>query len=413
MAKTNFIDRFREAAGVLAGNLRAVRIGVKDDVDLSRISQSLDYGVSVDNKGALCNTAYYAGIRIISENIASLPKSVKRSNGADLTSAPEHPVNALLHKPNGYTNGFAFWSSIATWLKDWGNAYAIIERDRKGNPRALHQVCPDKVKVAMVQGAKKYYEVKFLDSAFEHLNGVYSDDNMLHFMEVSLDGVVGINPVVYNANSLAKAAAQEKFAADFFRKGGQIKAVMETDGNMGDDRYEAFMKHFSMSAQNFDTPLLEYGVKYKPLSVNPEAAQLLQSQIFSIQDICRILGLPPHMVADLSHATFSNIEHQTIQFVQYTLRPLCKRLEVELETKLFRSSELDKYHIKFSLDGLLRGDTSARSAYYHNAILDGYMSRNEVRQLEGLESKEGLDDMLYPLNTGVVGQTLNEEVNNE
>jgi HK97 family phage portal protein len=114
------------------------------------------------------------------------------------------------------------------------------------------------------------------------------------------------------------------------------------------------------------------------------------------------------MVAELSHATFSNIEHQTIQFVQYSLRPTVKRMEDELERKLFFEYEQDTYSVKFSLDGLLRGDTQARSAYYHNAILDGYMSRNEVRELEGLQHKDGLDDMLYPLNTGVVGKDNDE-----
>ena len=116
------------------------------------------------------------------------------------------------------------------------------------------------------------------------------------------------------------------------------------------------------------------------------------------------------MLAELTHATFSNIEHQTIQFVQYSLRPTVKRLEDELEAKLFFSGEQDVFSVKFSLDGLLRGDTKARSEYYHGAVLDGYMSRNEVRELEGLPRKEGLDDMLYPLNTGVVGKS---DENNE
>lgn len=115
------------------------------------------------------------------------------------------------------------------------------------------------------------------------------------------------------------------------------------------------------------------------------------------------------MVAELSHATFSNIEHQTIQFVQYSLRPTVKRLESELENKLFTGSEAGTYSVKFALDGLLRGDTQARSAYYHNAILDGYLSRNEVREMEGRPRIEGLDDYLYPLNTGVVGKEDNNE----
>lgn len=213
-----------------------------------------------------------------------------------------------------------------------------------------------------------------------------------------------MNPVIYNALALGKSLATEKFASEFYERGGNLKAVLETEGHLGDEEFNAFMTHFKKSARNFETPLLEYGVKYKQLSVNPVAAALIQSETLSIQDVCRIINIPPHMVAELSHATFSNIEHQTIQFVQYSLRPTVKRLEDELERKLFTESEQEVYSVKFSLDGLLRGDTQARSSYYHNAILDGYMSRNEVREMEGLQHKDGLDDMLYPLNTGVVGK---------
>ena len=203
--------------------------------------------------------------------------------------------------------------------------------------------------------------------------------------------------------------AQEKFGGEFYKKGGNIKAVLETDGNLGDDAYARFLAHFAQ-AQNFETPLLEYGIKYKQLSVNPVAAQLIQSETMSIQDVARILNVPPHMIAELSHATFSNIEHQTIQFVQYSLRPVVKKIEVELESKLLFTDEQMTMSIKFSLDGLLRGDTTARSAFYHNAILDGYMSRNEVRSLEGLEHAEGLDDFLVPLNVMTIGSDGN--VNN-
>lgn len=398
---TGVVSRFKAAA-------RAFRVDSKTNIVDG--SHDVDFGTTVDNQSALKNTAYYAGIRIIGENLASLPRSVKKWSERGIVKAPSHPLNRLLHRPNDYTNGFAFWFTMALWLKDWGNAYALIERSDKGGAIALHQAHPSNVRVTMSNG-RKWYKVRFDSADLSRLNGTYSDEDMIHVMEVSTNGITGINPVVYNCMALEKAAAQEKFAAEFYRKGGNIKAVMETDRNLGDDQYEAFMGHFQQAAQNFDTPLLEYGVKYKQLSVNPVAAQLLQSETLSIQDVCRILGIPPHMVADLSHATFSNIEHQTIQFVQYTLRPMVKRFEAELEEKLLFDSERDYYSIDFNLDGLLRGDTAARSAYYHNAILDGYLSRNEVRELEGFEYKEGLDDMLYPLNTGVVGKEINQEEN--
>ena len=364
------------------------------------------FGVSVTNQAALKVTAFYAGIRIRSENIASFPKYVKRQTKAGLVDDKRHPAYRVINvRPNSYTNKFDFWNVINTWLDGWGNAYAWIQRDGNGDPIALHQIHPTWVAGITIVNGKKWYKIVALDKDFQWLNGTYSDDDMLHFMLVTLDGIKGVNPVIYNALALGKSLATEKFASEFYERGGNLKAVLETEGNLGDKEYETFMKHFKQSARNFDTPLLEYGVKYKQLSVNPVAAALIQSETLSIQDVCRIINIPPHMVAELSHATFSNIEHQTIQFVQYSLRPTVKRLEDELERKLFTESEQEVYSVKFSLDGLLRGDTQARSSYYHNAILDGYMSRNEVRELEGLQHKDGLDDMLYPLNTGVVGKT--------
>ena len=372
-----------------------------------------DFGVAVNNRSALNLTALFAGIRIISENVASLPKVVRRYDPerGQLEDRRHAAYRAINVRPNSYTNVFDFWACIVTWVIGWGNAYALIRRRGDGSIE-LHQIHPSCVTITIVNG-RKWYKVVMINPDLADFNGVYSDDEILHFMLITTDGVIGLNPVVYNAMAIGKAIATEQFGSEFFARGGNIRAVMETDGEMGEDDYQVFMQRFNDSSRNFQTPLLEYGIKYKQLNVEPIAAQLVQSETLSIQDVARILNLPPHMLGELSHATFSNIEHQTIQFVKYTLRPLVKRLEVELESKLFFSREIDLYGVKFVLDGLLRGDTAARSTFYHNAILDGYMSRNEVREMEGMERKEGLDAFLYPLNTGVVGDDGNMEENQD
>lgn len=385
--------------------LRGFRVSA-DSSPLSPYMNDIDFGVTVNNDAAMKLSAFFAGIRLISENIASLPKSVKKVDSyGSSTSDRQHAANYVLHHPNDYTNAMTFWMTIVSWLKGWGNGFALIVRDKFGNPKALHQLHPNNVQVKLING-RKWYKVTISDPDFKFLEGTYPDEDMLHFMELSLDGIVGVNTVIYNAMALGKSLAQEKFAGEFYKKGGNIKAVLETDANLGDDAYNNFIKHFNTSS-NFETPLLEYGIKYKQLSVNPVAAQLIQSETLSIQDIARILNVPPHMIAELSHATFSNIEHQTIQFVQYSLRPVVRKIEVELENKLLFDSEKEMISIKFSLDGLLRGDTQARSAFYHNAILDGYMTRNEVRSLEGLEHAPGLDDFLVPLNVATVDENGN------
>ena len=397
--KTSFWDRFRRDSV----SKRDIRVAAGNDSPIFSPINS-DFGVAVNNDSALRVTALYAGIRLLSENIASLPKDVRRKTDTGMVSDESHQAYRLIYiRPNRYTSSFAFWSVLVTWIKGWGNSYAVIERDNSGKPIALHQMHPSYLVGFTVVNGRKWYKFIHPDPDFSFLSGTYSDDDVLHFMELTLDGLRGVNPIIYNAAAIGKSIATEKFAGEFYKRGGNVRGVLETDKSFGEEARRNFMSSFNNS-ENFGTPLLEFGVKYKQLSIDPVAAQLVQSETFSLQDICRILNVPPHMIAELSHATFSNIEHQTIQFVQYSLRPIIKRIEEELETKLFDTREVGKYDVKFILDGLLRGDTQARSAYYHNAILDGYMSRNEVRELEGLEHREGLDEMLYPLNTGVVGK---------
>lgn len=393
----------RERTQGLMTRLRSLFVGPKDEapVDESKVYGHLDYGTHVNNETALKINAYYAGIKLLSENIASLPKGVFSENGEGKRSIPTHHVNRLLHHPNAYTNSFDFWASITAQMVDWGKAVAWIERDGSGKPVALHSTVPGSAVATYVKG-RRFWRFQLSNIRLDGPRQPVSEDDVLCFTLLSINGIEGVNPVLLGAQSLDKCLAQESFASDFYRKGGNIRAVMETDGSMGDDRYRKFVEHFSYSSRNFETPLLEYGVKYKQLNANPAVTALLPSETMSIQDICRLLCIPPHMLAELSHATFSNIEHQDIQFVKYTLRPLCKRLECEIERKLLSMEE--GVGVEFSLQGLLRGDTATRSAYYHNAILDGYLSRNEVRALEGYPRVEGLDDYLYPVNMAVVGK---------
>jgi len=366
-------------------------------------NNGIDAGVTVNGDTALRYTAVYAAIKLLSENIAGLPKEVMvKTDDGGFLPATGHPAFRLLSgDPNPYTDSFTFWFTIIAWLEGKGNAFAVI-RHEKGRPVALHQVNPDWVKVLFVEG-EKMYSVKSMDPDFAFLDGIYLEHEMLHFMLFTLDGLVGVDPISYNAAAIGEGIAAQKFTSDFYRTGGAIKGVLETEQALGDDDYEKFMKHYEQSAGNFRTPLLEYGFKYKSINLSPEAAQLLQSKTFTIDDIARIFCIPPHMLAELSHATFSNIEQQNIFFGEYSLRPICKRLEKQLERKLFLEAEVEQYHVKFDLNGLMRGDASARAVYYEKGINAGWMTPNEAREYEGLRRLPGLDEPRIPLNYTTVG----------
>jgi len=366
-------------------------------------NNGIDAGVVVNDDTALRFTAVYAAIKLLSENIAGLPKDVlvKTDDGGFLPATEHAAFRLLAGNPNSYTDAFTFWFTIIAWLEGKGNAYAII-KESKGRPVELHQVNPDWVTVVFVDG-EKVYVVKSPDPEFSFLDGTYVDGEMLHFMLFTLNGIVGVDPIVYNAAAIGEGIAAQKFTSDFYRTGGAIKGVLETDQALGDDDYHTFMRHYKATSGNGETPLLEYGFKYKSVSLSPEAAQLVSSKTFSINDIARIFGIPPHMLAELSHATFSNIEQQNIFFGSYSLRPICKRLEKQLESKLFFSSEVGKYHIKFDLNGLMRGDATARAGFYEKGINSGWMTPNEARELEGMRRLEGLDKPRIPLNYTTVG----------
>ena len=372
-------------------------------------NNGIDAGVVVNTDTALRFTAVYAAIKLLSENIAGLPKAVMvKTEDGGYEPAANHPAHQLLYiRPNKYMDVFTFWFTIIAWLMGKGNAYSVIHYE-KGKPAALYPVWPDWVKVVFVNG-EKMYVVKTNDPDFAFLDGTYLENEMLHFMLFSLNGLVGVDPIVYNAAAIGAGIAAQKYTADYFRTGGAIKGTLETEQALGDDDYDRFMAHWKATAGNGETPLLEYGFKYKAINLSPEASQLIQSKVFSIDDIARIFCIPPHMLAELSHATFSNIEQQNIFFGEYSLRPICKRLEKQLELKLFTDKERGKYHVKFDLNGLMRGDASTRANFYTQGINAGWMTPNEAREYEGMKRLEGLDEPRIPLNYTTVGDDITQE----
>lgn len=358
----------------------------------------------ITQESAMRFTAAYAAIRLRSNTLASLPKTVYDLTGRGYTDASGHPVYKLLkYRPNCYQDVFSFWNFVNTCLDGWGNAYVIIKRGRGMTPHSLIPVHPRLVQV-VVTDDRKYYKV----AGSKSHDGLYADEDMLHFYNYTIDGLQGVDPIRYNADAIASGIGSQQFGNEFFESKGNIKAVLETEQAWNEKTAKTFLSNFENS-KNSGNPVLTHGVKWKTINISPEAAQMLQTRTFALQDICRIFMVPPHLLGDLSRSTFSNIEHQDIEFVKHYIRPTVKMYETELDRKLFFEDEWGKLEVKFNLDGLLRGDMAARAAYYHTMVLDGCMSRNEVRLKEHLNPIEGLDRMMYPANEMIVGQEPDED----
>ena len=399
MPKLNFIDRTISKIATKRG-FQVIPVE-QYTPDFRSVTTS---GLNINHDTALQFSAVFSAIRIRSENIASLPKTVVKQTGGKKEILNSHPVAKLIsRKPNSYMNAFVFWEFMNAYTDGWGNSYAIIERDSVGDPSALWPVPSSYILITYLNG-ELFYKVMFGDHA-----GVYASAEMIHFKLFSKDGKIGIDPISNMAQAIGVGLAAERFNAEFFEKGGHIKGVYETEQSLGDEEYNAVTKHLN-AAKNYETPLLEYGIKYKQITISPEAAQMIQQRLFTIQDIARIFNLPPHMLAENSRSTFSNVEHQDIQFVKYSIRPSVKRYESELEDKLFFDTEKEILDTKFNLDGLLRGDTNTRSSFYHNAILDGWLNRNQVRDLENLDAGPAeLDEYLYPSNMSLADYLNNQQ----
>lgn len=358
----------------------------------------LAWGMSQER--AMRFTAVYAAIRLRSNTLASLPKSVFDLSGKGRSTATDHPVYRLIkYHPNHYQSVFTFWNFVNICLDGWGNAFVVIFRSKDATPESLIPVHPKNVMV-QVENRKKYYKV----FGTKYYDRVYSDDEMLHFFNYSIDGgISGIDPISYNAEAIATGIGSQQFGNEYFESRGNIKAVIETDQNWNPKLAKQFLDNFEESKKS-GNPVLTGGAKWKTVTISPEAAQMLETRTFALQDICRIFMVPPHLMGDLSRSTFSNIEHQDIEFVKHYIRPTVKMFEHELDRKLFFDDERGKLEIKFNLDGLLRGDQITRSEFYQKAVLSGWMSRNEVREMENLNPIDGLDDLLYPGNEVVMGK---------
>lgn len=352
-----------------------------------------NFGVnSVDHKNALTFTGAFSAISTKAENMASLPKHLFKNTPTGKKTDKKHPVYKLIHfQPNPIMTDFAFWEKIEAEVAGWGNSIVVVEAGGNGYAKHLWPIQPDNYEI-IINNRGLFYKIQHGDFA-----GTYHASEILHFKYFSLDGINGIDPISYNAKALGIGIEGQGFAKEYFDTKGKMRGVFEMEGSLGNKEYKTWSKRMEKQ-KDHGAPLLEYGIKYKNISVSPDAAQAIQSRIFSIQDAARIWKVPVSLLSEHSHSTFSNTEQQDIQFVKYGLRPECKRFETEIETKLFREDEREVYNVKFDLRGLLRGDLKTQAEWYHKAILDGWLSRNEVRDIENLNPVEGLDEYLVPTN---------------
>ena len=373
------------------------------------INYSLPFGSSqeVSAETALTFSAVWAAMRLLSESISTLPVGVfRRENNGDNIEVSSDLSFLVKYQPNTYQNKITFYERIIMDMLSDGNSYVQIVRNRNGRVIELLPLNYGDVETYTLDN-KLYY-------SDEKSGETHDSDNIMHFkMITGPDGITGLSPIEQCKNAIGWGIQVQEYSSTFFKNGGKLSGVLESDRALSEQAVDrlrsSFNKNYGTLSGANQTAVLEEGLKYKSISVTPDQAQFLASRQFSVEEVARIFGIPPHLLRDLSKSSFNNIEMQSQEFVSYSLMPFLTKIELEMSLKLFRRNNVGREYIKFNVNGLLRGNVKDRADYYKTAITNGWMSVNEVRQKEDLNRIEDGDNNYLQMNMTTINKIGTDE----
>ena len=359
-----------------------------------------DAGVAVTEQRVLGLPAYFRALSLTAGTVAALPVHQFDQAGARV-AAPW-----VLNRPNPRQTEVEYRMTSMLHGLAWGSALSRKVRDGAGVVRELWPMHPSRVAIKSVEPteadpAGKLFEVTMPSGEQVRLTSY----DVLHMPFVSFDGVSGVRPMEIFRSSLGIAIGGDDSTAKFMANGSRLSGVLTTDKILEPgvaDRLKARWKELTAGVENSgEIGVLDNGAKFQPVSIPPADAQLLQSRQWMVTEIARMVGTPPHLIGDVSNSTSwgTGIEQQVLGWVKFTLQLWITSLEQRWVSELLPSGR----YVKHSLEGLLRGDSKARADFYHQAITDGWMTRNEVRQLEDREpGGDALDEYLAPSNMTLI-----------
>ncbi|MFF9146331.1 phage portal protein [Streptomyces sp. NPDC014861] len=369
-------------------------------------------GIRVDQDTALTYSPFFAGVRVLSEDTASLPLFLyERMRPRGKQRATEHPLYRLLHdQPNDMMS--------AAWLKEvltshavtWGNGVAhVITHPRTGVIEEIWPLRPDRLTIGVKRlGAGKFVRLYRYDDDVNGIHTVLLPHEVLHIAGLGFDGVCGYPVVELAANSIGLGLATEHHGAKVFSNGAAPGGALSHPGNLSPEARRRMADDWENIHRGIDrahrVAILEEGVTFQQVGLPNDSAQFLETRKLQVSEMARWLRLPPHKVGDLDRATFSNIEQQQLDYVGSALNVWLVRWEQAVLTQLLLPSERQRYYAEFLVDSLLRGDTLTRYQAYAVGRQWGWLSANDVRDKENMNPVEGGDDYLVPLNMVPAGR---------
>ena len=369
---------------------------------------------SVSPDLAMKLSAVYACVYVLSSSVAQLPLHVKCKSGDKVETVKDHPVYYLLHdSPNAWQTSYKLREYAQSSVLLYGNAYIHIVRDKNGGVVSLESLEPWKVQ--LLKNGSRYVYAYYGDDKTMSL----SPDDVLHIKSLGPSIKTGKSVIQTHAETIGLGLDARKFASGFFGGNARPAGILSVKTPLNSNAWENFKKMWQTAQEKLrseenKTILLPTELDYKALTVSPVDTELLSMMKLNRSEIAGIFNVPAHMINDLEKATFSNISEQTIQFIRFSVMPWVVNWEQELNRKIFTEAERKAgYFVKFNLAGIMRGTAGERATFYHAAITDGWMSRNEARQLEDMNPVEGLDEMLVSVNAAKQANNKQTENTNE
>ncbi len=338
-------------------------------------------GKAVNATTAIQLSTVYACVRVISETVASLPLGVFEATGEGNRKATEHPLYRLLHdEPNSEMTSFVLREVMLGHLLLWGNSYSQIIRNGRNKISGVYPLLPDKMTVDRDKNGALIYTYSTASGQTVTL----PPEDVLHIPGLGFDGVMGYSPIALEKNAIGLGIASEEYGSKFFSNGARPSGILTHPNTVKNPKAlrESWNTAYGGSSNANRVAILEEGMTFTPISIPNNEAQFLETRKFQVEEICRIFRVPPHLVGNLEHATFSNIEHQSIDFAVHTIRPWLVRIEQSMNRALFSEQEKGRFYVQFNMDGLMRGDYKSRMEGYAIARQNGWMSANDIRALE-------------------------------
>lgn len=363
------------------------------------------------NNKAMLLSAVYRCTEVISDSVAQLPLEPYRidSDGCKIKFTSHPTYNLLNREPNKNMSKFTFLKTMVVSMLLTGNAYALIDRDEKGNAKALYYIPTELVTILKPQNI-----TDTISYSITGMKNVVEDCNMIHILNFTSDGYEGVSTLTYARKTLGLAMDAEANAEGFFKGGANVAGILKSNAPLTTKQKESLKSSWNSAFNgNTGTPngvaVLDADLDFQAVTVNPSDAQLLETRQFNVIDICRFFGVSPVKAFDLTKSSYNTIEQMQLAFLTDTLQPLLEKFEGEFQRKLYKPSEKDNVVVRFSTAPLLRADKQSQANYYNTLFQMGVMTINEIRQELDLPHLENGNTSFVQVNV----QTLKTATSNK